>query len=372
MDTEKQIGQVVKAIQQEELKPVYLISGDEDYFVYEAKKRIADAIISLKKNVELITQEGEKSTFQNIKHQLFSPSLFKSFQLFIIQDCNWLDKNSREDFQAIIDRMVKGGIDSVLILTTQSVDKRLGLVKSIGKHGVHLDFPKVKTYGKYATAKDPYYPIVHERLRARNQTMANDAWTLLRNLTRDDAWSVINAVDVVSNYAGEKTRVEKTDVERCIIDNSEFPGYLVIQALGEKKPSVIKKTIEKTLMDGTPPLMLSKTLSNRIRVFLTALMLGLHKTALPDRYFTFRDAVLDTIMERIDAHPVAREILGGMNPYALYNMLLQLQKFRMSELFDCLENLANVDRLLKSGSTEIQGLFELAVMPLYYRSGERQ
>lgn len=364
------IVETIETIRQGELKPVYLITGEEDFFVFEAKNRILQAILTLKKNAELINLESEK--MQNVKNQMFSPSLFRSFQLFVIQDFNWLDKKNRDDFQVIIDRMIKGGIDSVLILTSQSVDKRLAVVKSIGKHGVHLDFPKVKTYGKYGSTKDPYYPVVLERLRTRNQSIANDAWKLLRELTRDDAWSVINAVDVVSGYAGEKSRIEKTDVEQCIIDNSEFPGYLVVQALGEKKPADIKKTIEKTLLDGTPPLLLSKTLSNRIRAFLTALMLGLHKTNLPEQYFTFRDIALRPIMERIDAHPVAKEILGDINPYALYSMLHQLKNFRMSELFECLENLADVDRLLKSGSTEIQGLFELAVMPLYHLQGERR
>jgi DNA polymerase III subunit delta len=368
----KKIKDTVSDIQKGNLKPVYLLSGEDQYFVFDAKTRFVNALKTLKHDMDVIVLDGEKTSVQNLTHHLFSPSLFNPFQLFVVRNCEWFDKKNRDDCQPLIDWVASGGSRSVLIVTAQSVDRRLGAVKTMGKHGVHLDFPKIKTYGRYDTVSDTYYQIVRERLQARNQTIADNAWKVLRELTIDDGWSVINAVDVVSGYAGEKPRIEKEDVAHCVADSSEFPGYLVVQALGGKPPAYIRKAIEKTLMDGTPPLLLSKTLSNRIRMFLASLTLGLHKIDLPAQYFVFRDTLLDRVMETINAHPDAKDILGGMNPFALFNMLLQLRQLHVSDLLKCLENLAETDRLLKSGVTAVQGLFETALLPVYHQSGNRR
>lgn len=368
----KKIKETVADIHKGNLKPVYLLSGEEQYFVHDAKIRLVNAIKTIKHGIDVIVLDGEKTSVKNLIHHLFSPSLFSPVQLFVVRNCEWFDTKTRDDCQPLMDWVVSGGPGSFLILTAQSVDRRLGAVKTIGKHGVHLDFSKIKTFGRYDTANDIYYEIVRERLHERNQTMTGDAWKMLRELTSDDGWSVINAVDVVSGYAGERPRIETEDISHCIADSSEFPGYLVVQAMGGKPPSYIRKAIEKTLMDGTPPLLLSKTLSNRIRVFLVALTLDLHKIDLPGQYFAFRDTILDRVMDSINTHPEAKVIMGGVNPFALFNMLLQLRQLHVSDLLKCLENLAETDRLLKSGATAVQGIFETALLPVCRRPGNRQ
>ncbi|MBN1879241.1 hypothetical protein JW823_03945 [bacterium] len=358
------IQAIIESIGRSDIKPVYLFSGEEDYLVHEACKQTASTLQTAYTGALVTTMEGENTHPQAVIQRLQSPSLFNPVQIVIIRDVAWFESGKSNQTDPLRDWLSGGAAGGVLILTSCTADKRLGITKLIKKIGVHLDFPKTKNFNQYDTRSDDYYPVARVRLQARGQMIEDGAWRVLRQKTPDSLWAVINALDVVSSYAGSEPRISIADVDHILVDHSEMPGYMVVQAFGEKDPVKIKEAIRRTLNDGIPPLLLAKSLSNRIRIFISIISMGMNKIRVPSQYAAFRDDVLPQLIAQYQDVPMAKSILTDTNPYALYQQLLQSRKFTIRELTDCMTRLAAVDKLLKSGAIHAQGVLETIIFPL--------
>ncbi len=364
----EKIQKVIDAVQKNNTCPIYLMSGDESYFVYECQKQLLNSLKKMHKQAEVTILDYDKASIQNTLKTLSTRSLFNTGQIVLVRDVDWFESRNKNELTRLSNWMENAPDSDFLLVTAQSIDKRLSFVKAVSKLGTCLDFPKIKSYGQYDIKKDMYYPIVKNQLAKYNQTIQSDAWVLMRQLTPDNLWAVVNTADVLSSYVGEVLRIEKHDVEKCILDHSDMPAYLFMEALSEKTPFKLKQIIHKTILEGTHPLALSKMLSNRIRVFLTAYALELHKIYLPPAFYTFRDQVLSRIAEKIEADDVAKQLLASMNPFALYQTLIQLKKITISDLIECMERLAFIDKALKSGTTNTQNLYEMSFIPMCKKS----
>ncbi len=361
----KSIKEVTDSIRQGQVKPVYLFSGEEDYFVFEARKQTVQAIQSVRTGTSVQILDGENITAHAVIQTLRTPSLFNPYQILVVREVPWFEAGKTALSDPIKEWLSGGGAGGTLILTCRSTDKRLGIVKQIGKSGEHLDFPRSRNFNRYEPRTDDYYPIAQARLKDRNQIIEESAWQLLRQKTSESLWAVINALDVVSTYTGSNPRISRSDVEKCVFDHCEIPGFMVVQEFGDKDPVKIREALQKTLAEGTHPLMVSKSLSNRIRLLINILTMGLNKLQLPPQYFSFRDNILPDLITRYQEYPAARETLAEMNPYALYQLLLQSKRFSMQELTECLGRLAVIDKALKSGASNPMAVLETVVFPLF-------
>ena len=357
------LEQVLQEISENQVRPVYLISGTEEYLVFDARKTIVNALKSLKKVDQEDYIDQEKTTPAEIVLKLKSPSLFNPYQIIVVRNVPWFTADKISLAEPFKEWATAGLSNSTLIMTTTSIDRRLGVVKKIASTGGVLTFDKVRNYNQGDIRRDSYYPIVRDRLAPRQQSFEPDAWQMLRQRTSDDLWNVINAVDVVSAYAGTQQRITTADVNVCVQDHSEMPGYMVLEAMGKRDPLLIKQCLEKSLMAGSPGLVVTKTISNRIRALLLTHSLQIAGKRLPSSYSVFQNSVMPKIMPVLESHPVAARQLAGMKPYALFMLLKQSNQFQPAELTNCLKKLTEIDFALKSGSQHQLALLESALLP---------
>ncbi|MCD4655396.1 DNA polymerase III subunit delta [bacterium] len=360
---QKNLNNVTGDISQGTIKPVYLLTGTEDYLVFHARKAVLTA---LKKTKNIETEEfvdSEKTSPQELIYKLNSPSLFNPFQIIVVRDAPWFDTRRIAEAEPFKKWLLSATTTSTLVLTSSTVDKRLGIVRQIKKHGELLSFEKIKSYDQGNIRKDVYYPFVQDKLFSARQMFEADAWQLLRQLTLDTMWDVMNAVDVVSAYAGEQQRITIADVSACIQDHSEMPGYMVLEAMSGRNPLKIQSCLKKSLSSGMHGLLLNKIIGNRVRALLVTHSLKLNQLRIPTSYPSFMNALLPKMMPAIESDPVGMKILVGMKPYALYMLLKQCCQFNTKELADCLVRLEKIDSALKSGSSYAQELLETALLP---------
>lgn len=354
-----------------EIKPVYLVSGTEDYLVYHARQTIIDSLKS-KMNVDNVESvDPEKLSPADIVHKLKSPSLFNPFQILLAKNVPWFDAKNIARAEPFKNWLSTENPRSTIVISALSVDRRLGLVKQIGKKGALLKFDKVRSYDQGNIHKDVYYPVIASRLIQRNQSIDADAWQQLRRMTPDTLWDVINAVDVVSNHAGDSNRISAIDVEECIQDHTDMPGYLVLEAMGKRDPLAIRNCLEKNLAAGAHGLLLNKTVSNRIRALLAVHTLNLQATSLPRYFNAFQSGLLPKMMPLIESHPVGNKLLAHMKPYALFMLLQQSKGFKEQELAACLVRLEENDLAFKSGSVLTLARLEAALLPFCKKKGNR-
>lgn len=362
---------VLEDIGQGQIKPVYFIYGSESYLVGYARKKIVQQLKTARniKTEEHIDPDSVPPA--ELVHRLRSPSLFAPFQIFVVSDTRWFDNRRIAAAEPLREWLTGPPLGTTVVMTAESIDKRLGLVRLIRKSGVILGFDKVKSYDQGNISRDVYFPMIRDRLADRRQSIEPDAWQLLRQLTPDNLWAVINSVDVASAYAGKQHRISAADVAACIHDHSEMPGYMILDALGKRNPRELMVTLDKIFAGGVHGLMVNKTVSRRIRALLLTHALKLNTLRLPPSYTTFKNSVLPKIMPAIESHAAGGKLLGGMNPYALYLLLKQSGLFQVTELEMCLIRLEQVDLRLKSGSISSRELLESALLPLC-RTGVRR
>jgi len=360
---QKDLNSVISDITDGKIKPVYLLTGTEDYLVFHARKAILHA---LKKSRNIETEETcdpDKTSPADIICKLQSPSLFNPFQIISLREVPWFQKGKTTETEPLKKWLPVASSGSTLVLSTSSADKRLGIIRNIKKFGEILSFEKIKSYDQGNISKDLYYPFVRDKLASINQVFQPEAWQLLRQLTLDTMWDVMNAVDVVSAYVGKLKQITVADVSACIQDHSDMPGYMVLEALSARNPLQIKNCLEKTLAAGMHGLLLNKIIGNRIRALLITHALKLNKIQIPAYYSSFQNSVLPKIMPFIEQHSFAAKTLAVMNPYALFMLLKQANLFDTKELSDSLVRLRDTDWALKSGSTYSQELLENALLP---------
>jgi len=365
------LDSVLNEIDQGIIKPLYLLYGEEAYLVCHARKKLVETLKRVKRIPAEESVDPAAVTPAELVHQLRSPSLFNPFQILVAANADWFGNRRIAAAEPLKDWAVSPATGSTAVITVESVDRRLGVIRAIKKHGTLLAFEKVKSYDQGNIQRDVYYPIVRDRLRIRRQTMDPEAWQHLRQLTPDNLWAVINSVDVVSCYAGTRTRISAADVDACIHDHTEMPGYMILDAMGQRNPRKLLACIEKILNGGMHGLQLNKTVSRRVRALLLCHALKLDQRRLPQSYMTFKNRMLPKITPAMNSHPAAAGVLGEMNPYALFMLLKQSPLFKTPELVKCLSRLETVDLQLKSGTTAARRWLESALLPLCRSGGNR-
>ncbi|MBN1296138.1 DNA polymerase III subunit delta [bacterium] len=358
------LDSILDDIGKNDIRPVYLVYGEESYLVFHARKAITEALCHVRRVPSADSMDPETVTPAHIITILRSPSLFNPFQIVVINDAPWFDTRRIGEAEPFREWLESSPTSAALVLTADTVDKRLGLIKTISKCGVVLGFEKAKSYDQGNVQRDTYYPMIRDRLAGYKQTIESEAWQLLRQWTPDTLWAVVNAIDVVSAYAGTRQRITVADVSACIHDHADMPGYVILEALGQRRADHLLTCIEKMLESGMHGLQLNKTVSRRIRTLLATHALALHHQRISANFSSFRSQQLPGIQSEIEKDPTGANLLGGMNPYALFMLLKQSTQFDTRELIGCLTRLESVDLALKSGATAAGELLQLALLPV--------
>ncbi len=371
-----QITSLVASIREGKIHPVYLFSGEEDYFIFKARQMVSNALLKLKHGDQSELVDGANISITDLIANLNSPSLFDPFRVLVVRNAPFFQSKpnvyDEKKFISWLEQSVKhpGNIPAALICTAQKIDKRLGLVKRIKKHGVILTFETPPGYVRGDTAKDPYYFYIQRLLKSTGKNISAEAWMQLRQRVPNTLWAIVNAVEILIAYTGEKKGIDKTDVETLIAPGADLPVFAVTEALGNKDVEKLRESLAGLLNSGTSPLIINKLLSSRIRVLLLSkaiLASGKVPSGIPQmEFWRFRNNVIPLIKELFKNDPELDALLGQLHPYVLYKGLQQAATFSERKLNQCAIELAGIDMALKSSVKSPLIMLELALIPLCY------
>lgn len=128
-------------IQRRHFKPIYLLMGDEGYFIDELTTLISDTLLTeVEKDFNMLTFYGVDSDVNLIISSARRFPMMSEHQLIIVKEAQQL-----EQFE-LLDHYVKNPmLSTVLVINYKhgSVDKRKSLVKNIDKIGVVFESKKL-------------------------------------------------------------------------------------------------------------------------------------------------------------------------------------------------------------------------------------
>lgn len=252
-----------------------------------------------------------------------------------------------------LEAVLKSGLPegNHLILTTDAVDKRKKLFKTLGEVGKVLEFTSVKGDAKL---KGRLMENARELLAAKGKKMAPGAWLVLGKKTGFDLRTSMVALEKLITFTGGNPSIDEADIEAAIGKTREESVFNLTAALAEKNLPAGLVILGDLLNQGDSPLMILAMLAREIRTLLQAKLLLETGSRIAFK------AGLDYGAFQKNLFPKVKERLGAAtpHPYVIYQALGRAGRFSRKSLIQHLATLADMDLALKSTSKDARLMLE--------------
>lgn len=310
--------QITRDIADKKFKPVYVLMGEEPYFI--------DLITDYME--EHILDEASKAFCQTIVYGRDVSmrdvlSLAKGFpmmgdkQLVIVKEAQDMKEWKKADDLVPLEMYLQNPTPSTILVFTyknKTLDKRTKLYKSIDKNGLIFDSIKIKDY------KLPEW--IDKYVGQRGYKIQNTASQLLADYLGTDLSKVVNAVNKLAIILPAGSQITTQHIEDNIGISKDYNVFELIKALNQK--DVVKSYRIIAYFDANPK-------ANPIQM------------VLPMLYRNFSQ--LAAFHSLADKSQAAREI--GISPYALNDIKDAAKNYDYRKAEKIIGTLRNIDKRSK-------------------------
>ncbi|MFW6284491.1 MAG: DNA polymerase III subunit delta, partial [Desulfosalsimonas sp.] len=298
---------------------------------------------------------------------------------------------------AILEAAVERGFpkNHHLIIVTSRADKRKRLYKAVAAAGTVIDCA-VATGSRKADLDEQRQvlrQLAAETLGPRKKNLEPAAFEHIFDLTGFDPRSFVNNLEKLALYTAERSRITAADAAQALEKTREDPIYLFTGALAERRPDMALYYLDSLLASGYHPMQLLTAAANQMRRIL-AVKSFVEDTAggsqwQPSMPFDrFRARVLPQVVEHDKAvSQYALQVKQGLgmadesgkdkagtdmviaknpkNPYPVYQVFIQADRFTGRELSQALSAIARADLSMKSTATQPRAVLESLIFSVF-------
>ena len=298
--------------------------------------------------------------------------------------------------------------DNHLIITTDLIDKRRKLFKTINHHGLIIDcsVPKGQRRADKIAQKAALDEKLNDILAKCETTIDEDAHGALIEMTGFDLRTFSNSLQKLVSYVGDRKRITAEDVRFVLRRTKKDPIFELTNAISNRNFERSLFFLESLLADGIHPLQILAAMTNQMRKML--LIRGFRESAhglswqpeIP--YDQFKRKTIPAIRafdgelqnELMDQdHFLTKPVAGDghdqrnkktkktpkantdlvvsrqpQNPYPVFQMLLKSERFTTKELINLLEVLSQADHRLKSSRQSSKLILEEVIFRICSRN----
>ena len=264
------------------------------------------------------------------------------------------------DLSDSFEKLLAGGLPAgnCLMLTAEAVDRRKKIFKVIDRTGVVLHFGKIKETATRETLKSEAKKL----LDGCGKSLTSGAWAALGKKTGFQLRPSLNELQKLVVFAGEKTMIDEEDVETVVGKTKEDRVFDLTNAMSEKNAKAALLALQALLDQGEPPLMILSMISREIRLLLQASILtqsGKLPPMTPGMEFpSFQKNVYPSVSAMAQGMARKEDLLVGKHPFVIFNALRHCRRFSYPVLIGYLDELLEMDRAMKSSTTDPQLLLE--------------
>ena len=262
-----------------------------------------------------------------------------------------------EQLEKLLDKGLPA--ENCLILTAEAVDKRKKIFKVIDKAGIVLHFGQIK--GEAAT-KETLRREAQKLLDESGKSLTPTAWIALGKKTGFQLRPSLNELQKLISFVGERSVIGEKDVEAVVGKTSEDSIFDLTTALGEKNVAAALAALKALLDQGEHHLMILTMVSREIRLLLQASIL-IRSGKLPRLspgmdYGSFQKNIYPAVTGLAPEVSRKEDLLVNKHPFVIYNALRNSSRFSYSVLVNYLDDLLEMDRAMKSSTTDPQLMLE--------------
>lgn len=250
-----------------------------------------------------------------------------------------------------------------LFLTTELVDRRRKLYKTIEKIGVAIDCSMVK--GEKAADKRQQKALLKaqmaDTLKRVRKTMGPGGFEALYEKTGASLRTFSSELEKLITFVGDRDEILVSDVEEASERTKQDPIYELANALGERDPQKALFLVDGLLKSNLFPLQILSAAINQVRRLILARDFTKKSPGAGwirgMSYGAFQRAVLPEL-DKAEADILT----GDAHPYVLYKTFVHSENYTFEELAKALEILLDADIQLKTTSQDTKMVLEHAML----------
>ena len=306
----------LRAIKNSPLKPVYIITGAEEYLRETAITLIIKKGSSNGDEAVTVTKLfGDEVDADTLSVNLATYSLFTEKKFVIIKDAGKMNG----ECWANIERYAKEPSEiATLILEDEKLDKRNSSIKSILKNGAHYDFPLL--YDNQLMGWLRWYA------EKSGVALSNDAVQVLKDSTEPLLRNYVNEFEKIQLFAQQKKKLTADDITAVVHASRSFNIFDFTHALCEPDSSQVLKLLQQVFLynESAPGIivMIARHLTILLKIKLNS-------------------------DKGLDRNTIAR--LAGITPFRYNQYAQQAERISVEEIQNLLEDTLEGDAHLKTG-----------------------
>jgi DNA polymerase-3 subunit delta len=323
--------QLAKSLKKDKPAPLYLVAGEESVLVDRALSMITDRVLAevRSQDFSLTRLDGKTTSAAEVEAAARTASLFGGRRLVVLREAQSLRSGEIKKLLGYLERPVEtttlvlvvrgAGTGSKGPRMAKTAETARKLKKAVEKgQGVYVDCPRPKPRDLPRLAEGT---LLEYGLRA-----SRDGLYALVEAVGEDLTALIQGVEKLALYVGEKGEIEAKDVAEVVSDTRSQSVFALTDAVAEGAANRALRVLNNMIRDGESPLVIIGHLSRHFR--------NLARVQALDRK--------GESVEHIRANL-------GLHPFVVKKCLMQLRRFTPEVISKHLSAIAACDLQLKRG-----------------------
>lgn len=306
-----------------DLKPVYLIYGDQEFLLQNAIDRLRKRVIDAGGfEFDIDVFDGESASVDAVLSSANMLPLMAEKRLVILKHA---DKLSTSELGVLADYCAAPNPAATLVLVCTKLAKNLRIYKAVDSLGGVAEYK--------APSKKDFPRAVVQLFADRGKKIGVDAAEALVRAVGYDLRHVDTEINKVIAFLGDKQTLSRGDIEQVMLETAPVSVFDFLDALGARDINRALALFSRQMQAGES-------------------IYGIH--AMTMRHLRNLIAVR-AMLQRSDvprnADAIAREIGAGMQAWQARNLIRQAERFTSQELVDGLRQAASLEAEMKTSRT---------------------
>lgn len=306
----KKIEDLLKHFEKKEFSPVYLLTGEEDYYIDLLVSKFEEEVLDeSERDFNMATLYGLETNAKEICSFAKQYPIISKNRLIIVKEFQQIDKKELSPLSFYIEKPLSS-IILVLVNKNKTIDKKFA--DKVSKTGIVFESSKLY--------ENKVIPWIESYVRQHNFNIENTATNLIFEYLGNNLQKIANEIDKMSINLKEGSLIRLEDVAKHIGVNKDYNVFELQNAIGKLQHTKINQIVKH---------LLSNTNENPIQAMLPNLF----------SYF-----VKVTIVAQLPSKTTENVVAAvGVSPYFARDYIYAAQIFSLEKLYQNLEMIKEYD-----------------------------
>ena len=327
--------EIKRQIKERSFYKVYLLTGDENYLLMQAKQMLKAAMIKEGDEKNCTLFEDSKVDMQQLGELAMTYPFFSEKRLLVL-DRTGILKSGKEALIEIMEHLPE---TTCMVICEPEIDKRSKAYKWIKKNGYIAEFLK-----KNQTEKVLLRWVATLLSKEKKKIRESDAGYFLERVG-DDMFQIKNETEKLISYVGERTEIVREDIEAIASGEIQNKIFDMVSAIARGDKTQALDYYNDLILLKEPPMHILFLIIRQYRILL--MICNMRQRHKPDK-------------------EIAQA--AGIPTFAIRKNESQLRGYNLHLLENCILQCIEMEEQIKTGKIGDQMAVELLIVGLSERN----